>query len=144
MKLKTLKICVFSIVIMLFVSGFVREKSILLTSQISFTDSASFEPNTAGGWTSYSYYFNKTTANKIVFEVILKHSNNIDWAKEQWIGTISGTGYIPNSDRKLNYKLLQNNIWKVRIAPDGKCFVNIHQGILPQKESFVIPIKVTY
>jgi len=110
----------------------------------SAADTVYFEPNTFSGWTTYSYYLHENTSDSIEFELILKHDPDIQyWTNEQLIGTIKGF-YVPQKEQNLNYYLLINNRWHLRIAKDGKCYLKVITGDAPAGSTVVIPIKVKY
>ncbi|MEO6733211.1 MAG: hypothetical protein ABIN01_18455 [Ferruginibacter sp.] len=143
MKQHRLTVYFFAIAIIVLAASFVNGNKIIGTTKTVFQDSV-FNPNTAGGWTIYSFYLNKNMTDSVEFELILKHNDNINWAKEQWIGTIKDDKLIPKTDQRLTYYLLANNSWNVRIAPNGKCFLHIKNGSVPTRSPVIIPIKVKY
>lgn len=143
MKISSISFCLALTSVVLSICGF-KTPVISKTTKTIFNDSAVFEPNTSTGWTIYSYYFHKDTADSVDFEIILKHASDIQyWTNEQYSGTIKGS-FIPATEQVLRYYLLLNNLWSLRIAKDGKCYLNVVTGHVPAGNTVVIPIKVEY
>ncbi len=133
-----------AIITTLFSTSFVPESKLQHTTQVSNIDSVPLSPNAKKGWTIFSYYLHQETSDSVEFELILKHNNDINWANEQWIGTITSSSYIPVKEQFLTYYLLPGNSWNMHIKTDGKCYFNFIKGSLPPGDSIIIPIKVKY
>lgn len=102
-----------------------------------------FVPNVAAGWSVYSFYLHANGADSVDFEVVLQHADDINWYQEHWIGTLQGR-LSPAKEQKLIFYLLPFDKWNIRIAPDGRCFLNIKDGNIPLQDQVVVPVKVRY
>ena len=109
------------------------------------TDTTSFAPNSVDGWSILSCYINQNSPDSVQFELLLKQTNSIDWYSEQFIGTITNAAFTPQqSQQNLDFYLMFNNTWKVRILPNGKCFFKLKDGLPPPGIPIVLPFKVRY
>ncbi len=118
-------------------------KQFYVTGPIPATTSGIFTPNTSDGFTVASSYLHQDTPDSVEFELILYHNSNLDWASEQWIGTIDGS-YIPVNEQQVIYYLLPNDSWNLRIATDGKCYLSLTRGVVPPGNPVILPVKIKY
>src|SRR5207302_6536630 len=86
-------------------------------------DTAAFKANQQAGWSLYSSYLNRDTPDSVEFEFIIQHTDNIDWNSEQFIGVIIKNDFKPVTSQQLRYQLLLDNLWAVRIEPNGQVFL---------------------
>ncbi len=108
-------------------------------------DTTSFASNTGGGWSILSCYFNQSTPDSMQFELLLKQNNALDFRVEQFIGTISNAAFRPvQAQNNLLFNLLFNSRWRVRVLPNGRCFLRLTQGIMPPGSPVFFPLKVKY
>ena len=114
----------------------------------SFTaplDTAAFQANSEQGWSALSSYLHRDSAGSVAFELILKCSQPVnDWLAEQFVGTITQEIYIPAVELQLDYYLLQDNRWEMRITAEGKVYLSVKEGVTPTESPVVLPIKVQY
>ena len=114
-------------------------------TSLAIDNDTSFAPNKEEGWSSMSFYFSRDTADSTGFEVILKNDNHVaDWSHEQFIGTITVQNLLPVKNLSVEYKLLPDNVWNVRITTEGKTYISILKGIGPSEIPAIIPIKIKY
>jgi hypothetical protein len=113
-------------------------------------DTASFTPNTNGGWSILSVYLNQDTPDSVEFELILKQATgHIKGSNEQLVGTITNKLFLPHKDQKVGYSLLPGNTWYLIIKESGQCYLAQVQGSGIEKSNMpgnpdIFPIKVRY
>ena len=132
-------------------SGFIAAPSPeqKLTAGGYTADTVSFSPNTAGGWSILSSsYMNQDTPDSVRLEIILKRSR-IDGKTDQLIGTITNKSFIPAKNQKVDYYLLGDNVWDIRITKDGECYLKQNRGSSLKPSTLagnpdVIPVNIRY
>lgn len=109
-------------------------------------DTTAFSPNTEEGWLKLSSYSNAKddSTQQVVFEVILKRMQTPDWSKEHLIGVITNEAYLPANDLEVDYYLLKDNIWTIRITAQGSVHVRMKEGGGPLQSPVILPLKVAY
>ena len=112
-------------------------------------DTGFFTPNKIEGWDLLSDYGNITNGDSVNLELTLIQSVTQKWRTEHFVGTISNPDFIPSSIQNLQYYLLEDNIWNIRITADGKCYLSQVSGhpLIPSElegSPYVLPIKVVY
>lgn len=108
-------------------------------------DTSAFLSNSKQGWSVLSSYLHRDRADRVAFELILKCSESVnDWSTEQFVGSITDQAYTPVTELKLNYFLLKENRWVVRITPEGKVYLSVTEGVAPIEKPLILPIKVQY
>lgn len=112
-------------------------------------DTISFAPNTGSGWDILSSYLNQDTPDSVQFELILKSTGRIDGKTDQLIGTITNKNFLPAKNQQVDYYLLQDNVWNIRITTKGECYLKQDRGSALKPSTLagnpdVIPIKIRY
>ena len=102
-------------------------------------DSSFFQPNANEGWGAYSSYLHHSS-DSINFELILFRTvpPNTVWSQYSEIGTIN-EGFRPVTERIFEYAEFPR-IWRVRILANGKCYLQLISGSVPEGEPVVLPI----
>lgn len=113
------------------------------SAAIATADSSRFSVNEPGGWQLFNSYAQKYNTDSVQLELIIQHSNNIDWAQEQFIGTIKYTPLLPGIGQSIPFSLL-NDGYIIRIDTAGDCFLKLITSVLPDKDIVVVPLKVFY
>lgn len=107
-------------------------------------DSSYFAINKQAGWQQYSCHIAPiNTTDSVMIEMIIQHDKSIDWKLEQYIGKIKSTNLLPKSSQLLMFDLL-TNIYKLRIEPNGNCYIHLFSGSLPDSDPIIIPIRFRY
>jgi hypothetical protein len=119
-------------------------KKINLRIDNTATVVASFTPNTAGGFSVLSSYLNQRTTDSVQFELLLQQTNTVNWPRELLIGTITNAAFLPRQQQTVIFYLTYNNKWRVRILPNGNCFLKLTDGPPPTGNPVVLPFKVRY
>ena len=145
LKKRVINYCLSFAFIITLAFGFKPQAVIQQERMSNVPDTTSFAPNIADGWSILSSYLNQSTPDSVQFELLLKQTNSIDWYSEQFIGTITNSTFTPQqSQQDLDFYLMFNNTWKVRILPNGKCFFKLKNGPPPPGNPIVLPFKVRY
>jgi len=124
-------------------SGLTKESRII--NNQPGTSDTSFSANAEAGWMALSSYLHLDSADSVDFEVILNHTAEmVDWNSEQLIGTITDTAFLPVNDVLVEYQLLPENVWNVRITAEGKTYIKIVTGAGPSENPAIIPFKIRF
>ena len=108
-------------------------------------DTSAFRVNSSAGWAKVSSYQARDTSGTIILELTLQRSIVADnWAVEQRIGNITDQRYVPAGEAKVDYYLLRDSHWIVRIAKSGEVFLSLKEGGAPVESPLFLPIKVRY
>jgi phage terminase large subunit-like protein len=141
-----ISILLFSLVFSGFIGKPFPEQNVIASS--GEPDTTSFSPNTGGGWGFFAFYIFNHTPDSVQFEIILKRNGRIDGKTDQQIGTIINPAFIPEKNQAVDYYLLGDNVWKIRITKDGDCFLKQDRGSALRPSSLagidVIPISIRY
>ncbi len=110
---------------------------------IAAADTSYFSPNKNDGWQLFNSYISTYQKDSAQLEVIIQHSNTINWRQEQYIGRIKHQVLQPRRGQSLLFNLL-SDIYKLRIEDNGKCYLSFVTGSLPVNNLVVIPVKIFY
>jgi hypothetical protein len=110
---------------------------------ISKADTSNFRINKKGNWVLYNSYVKQEPVDSVSLLLIVKQFRNIEWNKFQFVGTIKERSTIPSKKQDVLYYLL-NDSWLVRIDTDGKCYIKLNSGSLPQGDPVILPIQIKY
>jgi hypothetical protein len=110
---------------------------------LAAADSSRFSINTNGGWQLYNSYVSQYKTDSVQLELIVQHTNNINWNQEQYVGKVKYGPLQPHSGQMLSFNLLADK-YVLRVEPNGKCYVRFVSGILPATNPFILPLKVYY
>ena len=75
--------------------------------------------------------------------VVFSDQKNINWKKEQYVGSIKEKRFLSKTDKVASYSLL-NDVYQVKVKPDGKCYFTLEKGNPPAAFPIVIPFVVSY
>lgn len=106
-------------------------------------DTIPFVPDTSGGWGLYASYL-KNEGDSVVFELILSHTtlDIIDWSQSIPFGVIS-SAYTPLLETSIEYKE-PNRTWFISVRPNGKCYLKLLAGPIPDGNPCIIPFQTKY
>ncbi len=110
---------------------------------LAAADTSRFSPNGTEGWQLFNSYVAPTSHDSATLELIIRHANNIDTAKEQLVGAIKDLSLIPSQEQSISFNLLTDN-YILRINTDGRCYLRFVNGDVPPNDPFVIPLKIFY
>lgn len=115
------------------------------TNRQPATGDTSFRANAEAGWTALSCYLHADSTDSVDFEVILNHTGEmVDWNAGQLTGAITGTAFLPDREISVEYQLLPENVWNVRITTEGKMYIKIVTGAGPSENPAIIPFKIRF
>jgi len=111
-------------------------------------DTTSFMPNAGSGWSIIASYIVQVGPDSVQLELLLKRTTRIGKA-DNLIGTITNTNFYPAKNQRLDYYLLGDNVWIIRINTNGECYLKQDRGSDLKPSSLpgspdVIPIKVRF
>jgi hypothetical protein len=108
------------------------------------SDSSSFVINVKDGWQQYGSSVVAMSSDRVLLETIVQHiKTGIDWTLEQYIGKVKSNSLRPSKSQIVPFNLL-SNIYKLRIEANGKCYLRLASGSLPDSDPVIIPIGVIY
>ena len=110
---------------------------------LAAADTTNFSKNTEGGWNLYNSYMSPVGGDSVRLELILQQSNTISWQDEQYVGKIKEATFRPAEERVIPF-LLGGNNYDLRIQHNGKCYLKLASGPVPDSYPVVIPIAVNY
>lgn len=110
---------------------------------LAAADSTRFSVDLSGGWLLFNSYVSLYHTDSVQIELIVQHNNNVNWYTQQYVGKIKYNPLKPGVEQSLSFKII-NNIYKLTIKSNGKCFVNFVSGIPPSGNPVIIPLKVFY
>lgn len=142
MKNKTIIKSIFFFVIMLFIklnASFAQNHAVAFAA----ADSNRFSVNNSGGWQFFNSYVSQVAADTVQFELIVQHTNNLNWSQEQYVGKIKHSQLLPNTEQSLPFNL-SNDGYTLRIEKNGKCYLRFLSGTLPAANPVILPLKVFY
>jgi hypothetical protein len=109
----------------------------------SRADSSFFSVNAAGDWSLYQAYAKPSDGGSVSLEMILRHSNSVDWKQDQYVGMLRKKSLIPKQEREIPFNR-GLDAYHLRIDRQGRCFVKLVNGQLPAADPVIIPFKVNY
>lgn len=140
MHVMTSKTFTIIIVSLLSMNSFAQQHSKALAK----ADSTNFSINKKDGWQLFNSCVKTVSKDSVMIGLILQHDRSIDWEREQQIGRIKSKSFIPKSEQTLSFQLL-TNFCKLRIDTNGKCYLSLIPGALPDEmDPLIIPVKVVF
>lgn len=108
-------------------------------------DTINFSSPKNNDWQLLNSYIqiNKTKDTVQLELIVLSEKKAIDWKSEQYIGKIKFNKFFSKEDR---YGLcyLLNDVYRIKIEKDGKCYFKLEKGNPPSSVPMVIPLRVNY
>ncbi|MDP4269357.1 MAG: hypothetical protein Q8909_04440 [Bacteroidota bacterium] len=120
---------------------FAQTKSDILARATA--DSSYFAINKKSGWGQYASHLTPIKTDSVMIETVLQHDKSIDWKQEQYIGKIKANGMQPKASRTASFNLLSNT-YQLRVEPNGKCYLQLTSGSLPDGDPAIVPVRVVY
>jgi hypothetical protein len=106
-------------------------------------DTSRFSVNSKDGWKLFNSYVAGYKKDSATLELIIEHTNNINWTKEQYVGKIKYQPFHPAKEQIVSFGLLTNE-YVMRIENTGKCYLRLKNGALPSANPFIFPLKLFY
>lgn len=108
------------------------------------SDSSRFAINVKGGWLQYGSSIAVVASDSVMLEAIVQHQKTgIDWTYDQFVGKMKLNRLRPAKSQTTSFNLL-TNIYQLRIEPNGKCYLRLVSGVLPDADPVIIPIRAVY
>ena len=108
-------------------------------------DTLNFSVPKTNDWQLLNSYvaFNSTRDSVLLELVVLSDQKNIDWKNEQYIGQIKQDKFFSKTERVALCYLL-NDVYKLKVEPNGKCYLSLAEGNPPAGFPAVIPLRISY
>jgi len=107
-------------------------------------DSSYIAVNKKGGWQFLTSYLTPIRTDSVMIEMIVQHDKKtIDWTKEQLVGRIKPTNLLPKNSQTLPFNLIYNT-YQLRVEPNGRCYLRLASGSLPDANPIIIPVRAVY
>jgi hypothetical protein len=107
-------------------------------------DSSYIAVNKQAGWQSVISHLTLVKTDSVLLELVVRHDRtSIDWKQEQPVGRIKQRDLLPKTEQIVLFKLIRN-IYRLRIEPNGRCFIRLEAGILPKGDQVIIPVRGIY
>lgn len=137
--LKLQALC-FLILQFLYASGKTQDYSRMLEK----ADTLNFSVPRTNDWQLLNSYvaFN-STKDSVLLELVVLSDKNIDWKNEQYIGQINQNRFFSKTERVALCYLLKD-VYKLKVEPNGKCYLSLEKGNPPAGFPVVIPLKISY
>lgn len=116
-------------------------------AELAAADSSRFSVNGKEGWQVFNSYVAVKPSNSDSAEInlIVQHANNMDFKQEQLIGTIKYVPLQPKNTQVIFFKsMLDNNSLKIRIEPDGQCWLSVLGNNPLITNHLIIALKIFY
>jgi hypothetical protein len=110
---------------------------------LATADSSYFAVNIKAGWQQFNSYLTSINTDSVMIETIVQHDRTIDLSQEQLIGKIKSNNLLSETEQTLSFKLI-DNLYQLRIEPNGKCYLRLSSGSLPDSNPVIIPVRVVY
>lgn len=120
---------------------FAQTKSDILAR--ASADSSYFAINKKAGWGQYNSYLTPIRTDSVMLETIVQHDKTIDWKQEQCIGKIKSNDMKPKTSQIVSFNLISNT-YQLRIEPNGKCYLRLTSGSLPDGDPAIVPVRAVY
>jgi hypothetical protein len=107
-------------------------------------DSSYIAVNKKAGWQFLTSYLTPVKTDSVMIEMIVKHDKKtIVWTQDQLVGRIKSINLLPTFEQTLTFSLINNN-YKLRIEPNGRCYLRLSSGLLPNADPVIIPVRAVY
>jgi len=113
------------------------------TLALATADTTNFSVNSRAGWQLFNSYVAPIKTDSIMVEVIVQHDRTIDWRQEQLVGRIKSPNLLPQNSQTLPFNLIYDT-YQLRIEPNGKCYLRLISGSLPDGDPVIIPVRAVY
>ena len=111
--------------------------------ELASADSSYIAVNKRAGWQFLTSYLTPIKSDSVMIEMIVQHDKTIDWTQEQLVGRIKSISMLPKISQTVLFNLIEN-VYQLRIEPNGKCYLRLATGTLPDVDPVIIPIRATY
>lgn len=120
-----------------------NSKELVKASAKASADSSYIAVNKKAGWQFFSSYLTPIKADSVMIEMVVQHDRAIDWKQEQLVGRIKSTSMLPKASQTVSFSLIFD-LYQLRVEPNGKCYLRLASGTLPDGDPIILPIRVKY
>lgn len=106
-------------------------------------DSSYIAVNKKGDWQFLASYLTTVKTDSVMIEMIVQHDRTIDWTQEQLVGRIKSTSLLPKASQTVSFSLIFD-VYQLRVEPNGRCYLRLASGSLPDGDPVIIPIRAKY
>lgn len=106
-------------------------------------DSSHIAVNKKAGWQFFSSYLTPIKADSVMIEMVVQHDRAIDWKQEQLVGRIKSTSMLPKASQTISFSLIFD-VYQLRVEPNGKCYLRLASGSLPNGDPVIVPVRAVY
>ena len=106
-------------------------------------DSSYIAVNKKAGWQFFSSYLAPIKVDSVMIEMVVQHDRTIDWKQEQLVGRIKSTSMLPKASQTVSFSLIFD-LYQLRIEPNGRCYLRLAFGSLPNGDPVILPVRAKY
>jgi len=110
---------------------------------IETADTTNFKVNYQSGWLIYNSYVAPINADTIALEMIVQQKRAIDWKQDQLIGRIKLDSMFPKTSQVISFMLMFDE-YLLRVESNGRCYLRLTKGTIPDGDPVILPIRVKY
>jgi len=110
---------------------------------LATADSTNFSVNSRAGWQLFNSYVVPINTDSATIEIIIQHDRTIDFTQEQLVGYIKRKESFPKANQNVSFSLI-SDVYQLRIDPNGRCYLRLTTGSLPDGDPVIIPVRAVY
>lgn len=95
------------------------------------------------GWQLFNSYVAPVKTDSVIIELIVQHDRTIDWKQEHLVGRIKPANLLPKNSQTLPFNLIYDT-YQLRVEPDGRCYLRLASGSLPDGDPVIVPVRAVY
>jgi len=109
-------------------------------------DTLNFSLAKSGNWQLLNSYVevNKSKDSVLLELIVFTDKKDIDWKQEQYIGKIKYNKFFSKKTDRISLCYLLNDVYRLKVDKDGKCYFSLEKGNPPSGVPAVIPLRVSY
>jgi len=124
-------------------SSFIEVSAQIHSRALATADTTNFSINKRSGWKLFNSYVAPVKTDSVIIELIVQHDLTIDWRQEQLVGRIKSSNLLPKTSQTVSFKLMFD-IYQLRVEPNGRCYLRLASGSLPDGDPVILPIRAKY
>jgi len=106
-------------------------------------DSSYIAVNKRAGWKFLISHLTLIKTDSVLIEMVLKNNFTLDLKQEQLVGRIKSESMLPKTSQTSSFNVTGLQ-YKLRIEPDGKCYLLLTTGSLIIGDPIIIPVRAMY
>jgi len=120
-----------------------NSKNLAQAFEKASADSSCIVVNMKAGWMFLTSYLTPIKSDSVMIEMIVRHDKTIDWTQEQLVGRIKTTSMLPKVSQVVMFSLI-NNVYQLHIDINGRCYLKLASGELPDADPVILPVRAVY